>query len=106
MNWIGQYIRLEKLNANDLKEIVIDSKNYGLDAPGALPIGYWITGKLLVEPIVGEWLSIDRDSRNGKSVRGVLNTSVIKDIDEVGGSMVITTQNSMYVMRKIEEEQS
>lgn len=98
--WKDRYIRLEKVQPSSNPEIPTPDENedYDLSAPVGLPTGYWITGTLMNEPEVGNWLLIARDCRNGELIPGVMNTSVIQSIDDEGDRLVITTVNSVYVL--------
>lgn len=63
----------------------------------SLPIDYWVEGTTLFEPTVGKCLIINRTSRNGEPIRGIMQTSRIQKITEDG----FETCNSIYKLEKL-----
>lgn len=62
-------------------------------------VGYWITGELLNEPVVGESLQMLRHSRNGVEIPGLFRTSLVTEID----GEYFTTTNSIYKLEDVVE---
>jgi hypothetical protein len=65
-------------------------------------IDYYVEGYLLTEPKVGEALEFDRTNRNGKEVRGIMFTTEIQSVNDLGTHIEFTTRNSVYKLEKIE----
>lgn len=60
------------------------------------PIDYWVIGELMGPIEIGKSILIDRHSRNGVEIRGVMHTSVVENIENDGDVKYITTANSIY----------
>ncbi len=105
--WKDRYIRLEKIQPSENPIVPTPDANddHDLSKPSGLPTGYWITGTLMNEPEIGNWLLIARDCRNGEIVPGVMNTSIIQSIDEEDDRLIITTLNSIYVLTEMPKPQ-
>jgi len=73
---------------------------YGEDNVLSPPVEYWITGKLLREPVVGEDISAIRDSRNGVKIGGFFTSSIIVKIE---GNKYYTL-NSVYQIEEINKK--
>lgn len=67
------------------------------------PVDYWVEGIQIHEgPIqIDEPFIMARDNRNGVKCLGILNTSRVRQVDEMDGYVIITTQNSVYKLEKI-----
>lgn len=63
----------------------------------SLPINYWVEGTPMFEPEVGECFIVDRTSRNGKPIRGIMQTSRVQKITEDG----FETCNSIYKLERL-----
>jgi hypothetical protein len=89
-------IRLRKIDAVKYAAYRTPSKkeyNYGNYNEGiSLPIDYWVEGYLLAEPTVGKTVVVDRVSRNGEKVSGMMVTSTVTEVFEGG----FKTLNSVY----------
>lgn len=94
-------IKLTKINKVDNPRYPTpEATNYipGIDnGKVSLPIDYWVEGNAMFEPEVGECMIVDRTSRNGEPIRGVMHTSVITKITEDG----FETLNSVYKLERL-----
>lgn len=68
----------------------------------APPIDYYVEGVALAAPKVGESFMMLRDNRNGIRVTGIFTTSKVVKIDELSDCLILTTNNSVYKLEKIQ----
>lgn len=88
-------IRLRKIDAVKFAAAKTPSKeeyDYGQENATSLPIDYWVEGYLLNEPKVGESVVVQRISRNGQTIAGIMQTSLLTELFEGG----FKTLNSVY----------
>jgi len=66
------------------------------------PIDYYVEGVPMAAPKVGESFMMLRDNRNGIRVTGIFTTSKVIKIDELSDCIIVTTNNSIYKLEKIQ----
>lgn len=77
----------------------MDSYSYGDRSESqSLPIGYWLDGWLLKQPVVGESVRVLRFSRNGLVFPGYFSSAVVT---EIRGECEFCTMNSVYRLTTI-----
>jgi hypothetical protein len=104
---VGQTVKLTKLEA---------SKSFKYKTPSweefekedesihsaSIPNSYWVIGKLLILPEVNSCILLERSIRNGVVADGIFRTSVIKDIKYNGQRVIFETENSVYLLEKMD----
>lgn len=110
-------IKLTKINTNPdsevqhastVEEYRIDQERgtYGQFHEGkSPPIEYWVVGELLSTVEEGKPILIDRWNRNGVVRRGTMMTSIVNKIEEDGDVKYITTNNSLYKLEQVGDEE-
>lgn len=106
-SWRNAYVKCAKLEATDkpifatpnMEEYEVDKSNKSMSTP----LGYWITGVVLGEPLVGSSLVIARDSRCGVKADGSFSSSVVQSIEEVNSQTLrVETFNSVYILERLD----
>ena len=67
----------------------------------SLPIEYELTGNIVSDVNVGQYLVIDRKTRNGVECSGYFRSTTIKNITEQDNLKVIETENSVYLLEDL-----
>lgn len=104
---VGSKVRVQKIAAAG--NPAFKTPSWEEHVPGApnegesLPSGYTVTGTLKSYVEEGSLLVVLRDTRNGKEVGGVMQTSEIHSVEEKQGSLIAETQNSIYRVFPIEQ---
>ena len=70
----------------------------------SLPVLYTVKGKLLSDIEEGNFLTIERYERNGTEKYGVMRTSRIQEVREFPNRVEVDTQNSIYKIIDISDE--
>jgi len=68
------------------------------------PVFYTVKGKLLSDIEEGNFLSIERYERNGTEQYGLMRTSRIQKVKEFPNHVEVDTQNSIYKIIDISDE--
>ena len=88
-------------NHDEYRESVVSGLHRIDDNHLSPNVDYWVVGKIINPPSIGEGLIMDRWVRNGQLTRGRFTTSKIKCITEDG----FETMNSVYKMEKVDDAQ-
>lgn len=95
-----EYIKFSKVSAVDSPFLRTPDKEEfepGKDNPGvSTPVDYHVTGYLYRDVEVGQSVIIERDSRNGYSMPGIMTTSIVESIEPMKNGLIINTLNSVY----------
>lgn len=105
---VGSKVRVQKIAAAD--DPAFKTPSWEEHVPGApnegesLPSGYTVTGTLKSYVEEGNRLVVSRNTRNGKEVSGVMQTSEIQSVEEKHGVFHVETQNSVYSVAPLLKE--
>lgn len=102
----NQKVKIQKIDQNENPEH--DTATWDEYVEGEVnvkspPVKYEAKGHLLEDISIGNSVKIHRFERNGEKIEGLMTTSRVEQIKgDSGDELVVYTQNSVYMIEKID----
>lgn len=70
--------------------------------PETLREGGWVRGYITQQPVIGSIVSMAQEEKNGNKNVDIFNTGVVKSLVKEDNQLIITTENSEYLIKILE----